>query len=85
MFKITTTMTSNASGRSQIVAKGHGRQRTVSYDHAKNLDANMGAAAGALLDVLLDDRQRAKIMHPSGRQRITVDANGGKSKWTILV
>lgn len=83
MFNITTTKTSNANGRPQVIAKGAGKQRTVSYDLSRSLEWNMGAAAGTLLDVLVDDQQRAKILHPSGRQRVVVDHNGAKSKWQI--
>lgn len=88
MFTIVTTHTSNASGRAQVVAKGHGKQRTVSLDHSKSDDANRGAAVGTLLNVLLDDRQRAMLRHPSGGQRVRVESmtdGGGKHRWTIEV
>lgn len=45
---IRTAATSNASGRSQIVAKGGGKQRTVSVDLSKSSDWNHGNAAGTL-------------------------------------
>ena len=88
MFTITTTVTSNASGRAQVVAKGHGKQRTVSLDHSKSDEQNRAAAAGTLLNVLLDARQRAKVLHPSGGQRVRVESitdGGGKHRWTIDV
>lgn len=88
MFSIMTTVTSNASGRGQIVAKGHGKQRTVNIDHSKSDDFNRGSAVGALLNVLLDDRQQAKLRHPSGGQRVRVDHMsdfGGKHRFTIDV
>lgn len=49
---ITTKHTSNANGRGQIVAKGGGKQRTVSYLHEHNSDVNHGLAAGELASVL---------------------------------
>lgn len=73
MFTITTRHTSNASGRAQVVAKGHGKQRTVSVDFSKSDDFNDGAAVGALLNVLTDERQQAKLRHPSGGQRVRFD------------
>lgn len=88
MFTIVTTHVSNASGRPQVVAKGHGRQRTVSVDLSKSDDFNRGAALAALLDVLCDDRQKAMLRHPSGGQRVRVESltdGGGKHRWTIDV
>lgn len=85
-FVITTTHTSNASGRAQVVAKGHGKQRTVPLDHSKSDDANRGAAVGALLNVLTDEREQAMLRHPSGGQRVHVESltdGGGKHRWTI--
>lgn len=88
MFSITVTKSSNANGAGVLVAKGAGKQRTTKYDHSKSIDANFGAAAGTLLDVLVDDRQRAKIKHPSGGQRVRVEHlsdNGGKRRFSIDV
>ena len=88
MFTITTTHTANASGRAQIVAKGHGKQRTIALDHGASDDRNRGHAVGALLSVLLSDEQRAKVLHPSGGQRVRVESltdGGGKHRWTIDV
>lgn len=50
-MNITTKYTTNVNGRSQIVAKGGGKQRTVSYDPSRSNDWNHGAAAGTLLRV----------------------------------
>lgn len=88
MFTITTTQTSNASGTGVIVAKGHGKRRTTRIDHSKSDDQNRGAAVGALLNILCDERQQAMLRHPSGAQRVTVEAlsdAGGKHRWTINV
>lgn len=88
MFTITTTQTANASGAGIITAKGHGKQRTVRLNHALSNEANRGAAVGALLNVLADDRQQAMLRHPSGGQRVTVETiseHGGKHRWTINV
>lgn len=48
-MKVVTRFTSNASGRNQVIAKGGGKQRTVSWEHAESVDWNHGAAAGTLL------------------------------------
>lgn len=72
MITVTASHVSNPSGRSQILAKAAGRQRTINYDHSRSMDANYGAAVGRLLDVLLDERGRAKMRHPSAQSRITV-------------
>ena len=88
MFTFTTTVTSNAAGRAQVVAKGHGRQRTVNLNHAMSDEWNRGAAAGALLNVLASPEQQAKVKHPSGGQRVRVESvsdGGGKHRWTIDV
>lgn len=49
---VRTQYKTNASGRSQILAKGGGKQKTVSYDAARSSDWNHGNAAGALALVL---------------------------------
>lgn len=88
MLNITTTYSANASGATIIVAKGHGKQRTVRSNPAMSADENHGAAAGALLNVLTDERQQAMLRHPSGKQRVTVESlseYGGKRRWTINV
>lgn len=88
MLTITTTYTSNAKGAGRVVAKGHGRQRTVPTDPAYSPDQNHAAAAGALLNVLTDDRQQAMLRHPSGGQRVRVakeSDGGGYRKWAVNV
>lgn len=89
MFSITTTQTATKSGAGRIVAKGHGKQRTVAVDHSKTQgEAQHAQAVGALLDTMLDDKQRAKMRHPSAAQRVRVlslsDA-GGKFRWSVNV
>lgn len=88
MFTITTQHTSNAQGRAQVIAKGHGKQRTVSLDHSKSDDFNRGAALGALLNVLTDARQQAMLKHPSAKRRVRVESltdGGGKHRWSVDV
>lgn len=80
MLTITTTMSNNTKGRT-VVAKGHGKQRTIAWDNHRTADYNNGRAVGALLGVLVNAEQAAKLLHPSGRQRIRVDGN----RWTIDV
>lgn len=52
MYIIRTAYKTNPNGRGQIVAKGNGKQRTVSFDPSKSSDWNHGAAAGELALVL---------------------------------
>ncbi len=52
MQTITVSATSNASGRAQRIAKGGGKQRTISVDFAKSDARNDGEAAGTLANVL---------------------------------
>lgn len=86
MFTITTTYRTDASGKGKVTAKGHGKQRTVSYDPAVDPDTNHGAALGLLLNVLTDDRQRAMLLHPSAKQRVSESMEPGPSRiWTINV
>lgn len=88
MLTITTTYSANASGATIIVAKGHGKQRTVRSNPAMSAEWNHGAAAGALLNVLADERQQAMVRHPSGKQRVAVEPlteYGGKRRWTFNV
>ena len=49
MLTITTTYRTDARGKGKVTAKGHGRQRTIPYDHAASAERNHGAAAGVLL------------------------------------
>lgn len=88
MFTITSTTTSNASGATVIIAKGAGRQRTVKSDPSHGVYWNHGAAVGTLLHALLSPEQRAKMLHPTGRQRVkmtSVSDGGGKYRWTFDV
>ena len=47
-MKIVTKNVSNNSGRSQILTKGGGKQKTVNVEQAKGLNWNHGNAAGEL-------------------------------------
>lgn len=88
MFTITVTKTAARNGSGNVVAKGHGKQKTTRWDHSKSRDENMGAGVGALLDRLLTDEQRAKMRHPSARGRVRVESlseYGGKERWHIDV
>lgn len=81
-----TQYTTNASGGGVIVAKALGKQRSTRWNHALSFDANYGAAVGTLLCALLDDRQKAMLLHPSGGQRVRVKStsdNGTRQEWTI--
>jgi hypothetical protein len=53
MDTITTVYkTHKTTGKGRITAKGGGKQRTTPYDHARSANANHGAAAGILGNVL---------------------------------
>jgi hypothetical protein len=83
MFTITTTV--NKAGN--IVAKGHGKQRTVKPEHG-HADGDHGAAVGSLLNVLTTPQQQAKLRHPSGAQRVRVVSTFepyAPAKWSIDV
>lgn len=86
---VTTTVESREqNGRTVVVAKALGKQRTISWDHEKGAEGTRGAAVGTLLNALLDDRQKSMLMHPSGKQRVRVESTsdgGGRHKWTIEV
>ena len=79
MFIVRTSYT-NVNGTGKIVAKGHGKQRTVNYNPAMSSEWNHGAAAGTLLNVLLSPEQQAKVRHPSGHQRVEHDSNDSGTK-----
>jgi hypothetical protein len=85
MLNITTTYRTTATGAGRITAKGQGKQRTVSYDPALSVDANHGAALGALVNVLTDDRQQAMLRHPSGRNRVRQEGTATGAVWHIDV
>ena len=52
MQTITAKPTSNVNGRAQRIAKGGGKQRTVSVNFANSDARNDGEAAGTLANVL---------------------------------
>lgn len=47
-MNIRTRVTHTDSGSTKVKATGAGKQRTISYDHERSHDANMGEAAGTL-------------------------------------
>lgn len=47
-MKIVTKYKTNHNGRSQILAKGGGKQRTISFEDAHSFPRNHGNAAGTL-------------------------------------
>lgn len=88
MFTVNTQHVSMGDGSSRVVAKSNGRQRTVKVDLSKSERWNHGAAAGTLLAALLTDEQKAKVAHPSGMQRLSVESlsdAGGKYRFTVNV
>ncbi len=91
-FTITTSYHTNpATGAGKVVAKGHGRQRTLPYDHDKGQDGSHGAVVGTLLNALTTPEQQAKVKHPSGGQRVRTEfvrrPSDGRTviRWTIDV
>lgn len=68
-MSITTKNTSNASGRSQVIAKGGGKQRTVNVEQDKGYEWNHGNAAGVLALALgLKDGDIVHTMSEDGTQ-----------------
>lgn len=59
-LNVTTQYTTHpVSGAGKIVAKGHGRQSTVSFDHSISHSRNHGRAAAALANKIFSpDEQR---------------------------
>ena len=49
-MKVTTKHTSNANGRGQVIAKGMGKQLTISWDHSTTPERNNELAAVAFKD-----------------------------------
>lgn len=89
MFTITTTASADKVTAVATV-DGKRRQKTVSGSEVTmaGMDRRHGLAAGALLAVLTDDRQKAMLRHPSGGQRVRNDLaphNPTKVKWTVSV
>ena len=87
MFTITATKT-NVNGTPKVVAKGHGKQRTLPWDLSKSADFNYGAAVGTLLKNLVDERQKSMLLHPSAKARVKVESlseAGGKVRFAINV
>lgn len=88
LLNVTVTRTTTGTGSPRNVAKAQGKQRTVPVDLSKSDAANFGAAAGVLLADLLTPVQRAKMLHPTGRQRFTMESlsdAGGKVQFLLDV
>lgn len=88
MLTITSTiLPADDSGKgTRVLARGKGKQRTLPYDHSRSHDANLGAAVGAVLNLLTDKRQQTMIQHPSGGQRVVVEHIGYQTnRWTINI
>jgi hypothetical protein len=82
-MNITTTYKTNDNGRSQIVAKANGKQRTVSFDPSKSSDWNHGNAAGVLI-LALDaknefpfNRRADGLVRSIDHNEVTHTANDG--------
>lgn len=70
---------------------GKRRQATIGQVEVQTYrsgDAQHGAAVGALLAKVCDDRQKAMLRHPSGAQRVTNDSGPkttNKVAWKVNV
>lgn len=76
MINVTVEIHHNDNNGAKVTAKGKGKQRTLPYDHAISHEANLGSAVGTLANVLLSPMEQAKILHPSGGQRVQVQHIG---------
>ena len=88
MITVSTVQSSTPTGAGKVTAKAQGKQRTVRVNHARGVEANHASAVGALLDAILSPLERAKVLHPSGGQRVRVESAsdaGGKFLFHIDV
>lgn len=86
MIIVNTVQSSTPTGAGKITAKAMGKQRTVRVDHSRTSEANHAVAVGALMAVIATPEQKAKVLHPSGGQRVRyeyVSDFGGKMRWSI--
>lgn len=74
-MKVTTTYKSNAAGAGQIVAKGGGKQRTVNYDHARNVRDNHRHAMIVLVNALGSDQTFPRVE--------TVEVDNGRATFLV--
>ena len=70
-MQISTKFKTNSNGRSQIVARGFGKQATVSFDSERSVFENHGLAAGELL---VRNGATSAMFHPSNT--LTADFDG---------
>jgi hypothetical protein len=83
-MKITTQYRTDGNGKGKVTAKAMGKQRTVVYDHSSTPDVNHARAAGVFLNDFGTDEEKAKMMHPSARQRYRIiDLGDGKKVHTL--
>jgi len=66
----------------KIVARGFGKQATVSYDHAVSPAANHGAAAGTLLS---KHGATSRMFHPSNTLTANLDNGTGVFKFKTVI
>lgn len=88
MFTFNTVQSSTPTGAGKVTAKAGGKQRSVRVDPALSVEANHASAVGALANVLLTPMEQAKILHPSGGQRVRVESTsdaGGRFRFTLNV
>lgn len=87
MLTIRTEYVTSVSGKGQIKATGHGRQRTISYAHSQSVEVNHAKACGTLVNLLTDERQQSMIRHPSGARRVhhSVTDDGRFHNWYVDV
>jgi hypothetical protein len=85
MFTVSTTLVRNSRGAS-IRATCKGKQSTYPLVDTDSIRRGTGAAAGMVLAKVLSPEQRAKVLHPSGAQRVTVMTfNDGSGKVNVTV
>jgi hypothetical protein len=71
---IVTEYKTTANGQGRIVAKAHGKQRTIPFDHGSSRERNHGIAAGTLA-LALGREWTTDITHMS--------FNDGKHKFNL--
>lgn len=80
------TKTNKTNRGVTVTARCKGKQRTIPWDDRHGIHYNHMAAVGTLANLVMTKEQQAKVIHPSGRQRVTqVVLNDGTGTVTMNV
>lgn len=79
-MNITTTYGSRANGSGIVVAKGGGKQKTVSFDPERTPGQNHGDAAGELLKSIVKPGRREFLLTTA---KVTDELDNGKMRFGV--